>query len=123
MVKIEKGDKRRFIITSLILLFCLFIYSTMKFAIRTVSLDPDDIIGQLYFDEEITISYYFQNEQDGIVTHYLKEGQRSSYPFIYTRVSEQEMLISYQDKELEFYILNKALLDKTNHVLLRLYEE
>lgn len=123
MIKIEKGDKRRFIVSSLVLLFCVFIYSTMKVAIRTVSKAPDDVIGQLYIDEDITISYFFQNEKDGIVTRYLDEGRRESYPFIYSLVSEQEMLISYQDEELEFYILESALLDKTNHVLLRLYEE
>lgn len=123
MIKIEKGDKRRFIISSLVLLFCLFIYSMMKVAVRTVSKAPDDVIGQLYIDDEITISYFFQNEKDGIVTRYLDEGRRESYPFIYCLVSEQEMLINYQDEELEFYILEKALLDKTNHVLLRLYEE
>lgn len=123
MIKIEKGDKRKFIISSLVLLFCLFIYSMMKVAVRTVSKTPDNVIGQLYLDDEMTISYFFQNEKDGIVTQYLDEGQRKSYPFVYSQISEQEMLISYEEEELEFYILNNALLDKTNHVLLRLYEE
>ncbi len=122
-LKIEKGDKRKFIITSLVLLFCLFIYSMLKVAVRTVSQVPDSVIGQLYFDEKITISYYFQNEKDGIVTVYLDEGNRESHPFVYTQLSEQEMLINYQDEELDFYILKGAILDKTNHLLLRLYEE
>lgn len=95
----------------------------MKVAVRTVSKAPDSVIGQLYFDDEITISYYFHNEKDGIVTRYLDDGQRQSYPFVYSQISEQEMIINYQDEELEFYILENALLDKTNHVLLRLYEE
>lgn len=119
-LKIEKGDKRKFIITSLVLLFCLFVYSMFKVAVRTVSQMPDNVVGQLYFDEKITISYYFQNEKDGIVTVYLDN--RESHPFVYTQLSEQEMLINYQDEELEFYILNDAILDKTHHVLLRLYE-
>ena len=123
MVKVEKGDKRKFIITSLVLLFCLFIYSMMKVAVRTVSKAPDSIIGQLYFDDEITISYYFHNEKDGIVTRYLDEGERESYPFVYSYVSEQELLVCYNEEELEFYILKGALIDKTNHVFLRIYEE
>lgn len=121
-MKTERKEKVHFFLTLSFLVLIILALSLFKRAFQAVTPDDYEVIGNLYFDDDITISYLFKDEKEGVVTLY-QENNQEAYIFTYVYLSKQKLEIHYQEEQLEFFILKDALLDKTHHVYLRLYEE
>ncbi len=122
-MKIERNDKLKFFLNLAIIILCLFVFSFFKNAFGLASTSINTLVDKSFFDDDLTISYYFNSENSGIVSFYEEEKMTDSFIFNYTLINDQEFEVNINDELVEFYILNDAILDKTNHKLLFLYEE
>lgn len=116
MKKIAKESKKRFLITILVIIICLFLFSLFKqsFALTAVNESDYQLVHRNFANSNFTKIYTFLNNYQCYYYELDKEGESEVAELYNYEFDEEKNLII---EECEFRILSNSFMDKKTRVI------